>query len=294
MAAERIGPRLMYGEPDVSTADPGLFGPGSLTWRVHSDPASLVGGVRALLLQALHPVAMAGVATHSDYREDPWGRLTRTAEYIAVTSFGTTQEAEHAAARVRMVHHKLGVDAPELLMWVHAGFVDSLLTSYRRTVRMSDTDADRYVSEQTEAARLIGLDPATVFTTVAELNDYIESMRPTLQITPEALEAARFVVVPPMDIRLRWLTPAQGLWGTLAGTAFASLPSWARAMYGQGTGAFAAVLAPVFSGIPVISDLQAQLALRAWRRTLLALPESVRKGPHVAAAEQRLGLASIS
>ena len=286
------GPSLIYGEPDVTTPDPGLFGPDSITWRVHSDPASVVGGVRALLLQALHPVAMAGVATYSDFREDPWGRLSRTAEYIGVTSFGTVDEAERAAARVRMVHNKLGVDAPDLLMWVHAGFVDSLLSSYRRSVRMSDTDADAYVLEQRESARLIGLDPATVFSTQAELRAYIDSVRSTLAITPEALEAARFIVVPPMESKVRWLTPAQGLWATLAGTAFASLPSWARRMYAEGTGPLATILAPAVTGIPVLSELQARLAMRAWRTTLLALPESVRKGPHVAAAHQRLGLIS--
>ena len=190
-------PNLIYGQPDITSSDPGFFGPGSMTWKVHADPASLVGGVRALLLQALHPVAMAGVSQYSDFREDPWGRLTRTAEYIGVTSFGTTEEAERAAARVRMVHNKLGVDAPDLLMWVHAGFVDSLLNTYRRTVRMSDADADQYVKEQLESARLIGLDPSTVFSTVDELRQYIQSMRPTLSITPEAMEAARFIVVPP-------------------------------------------------------------------------------------------------
>lgn len=284
------GPALIYGEPDTTTPDPGVFGPDSLTWRVHADPSGLVGGVRALLMQALHPVAMAGVAQHSDYREDPWGRLTRTAEYIAVISFGTTAEAEKAASRVRMVHNRLGVDADDLLLWVHAGFVDSLLSSYRRSVGLSDNEADEYVREQREAARLVGLDPQNVFGSVRELHSYLDEMRPTLSITPEALEAARFVVVPPMDAKLRWLTPAQGLWATLAGTAFGTLPGWARRMYGQGTGALASVLAPAFAGIPFVTDFQATLALKTWRRTLLALPESVRKGPHVAAAEQRLGL----
>jgi uncharacterized protein (DUF2236 family) len=284
------GPELLYGEPDSSTPDPGLFGPGSMTWRVHGDPSGLVGGVRALLLQALHPEAMAGVAAHSDFREDPWGRLTRTAEYIAVTSFGTSAEAEAAAARVRMVHRRLGVDRPDLLLWVHAGFVDSLLGSYTRSVGLSPGQADAYVLEQQEAARLIGLDPAEVFGSVADLQDYLRGTRPVLQITPAAMEAARFVVVPPMDARVRWLTPAQGLWATLAATAFASLPTWARRMYGQGTGPLASVVSPALGGVPVLSDLQATLAVKVWRRTLLALPESVRKGPHIRAAEARLGL----
>jgi uncharacterized protein (DUF2236 family) len=284
------GPPLIYGTPDTTTPDPGLFGPGSLSWRVHGDPAGLVGGVRALLLQALHPEAMAGVAAHSDFRDDPWGRLVRTAEYIGVTTFGTCAEAEAAAERVRMVHHRLGVDRPDLLLWVHAGFVDSLLSSYRRTTGMSPADADGYVREQREAARLIGLDPTDVFDSVSALRDYMRQTRQVLDITPAALEAARFVVVPPMQARVRWLTPAQGLWATLAATAFASLPAWARRMYGQGAGPLSPLVSTAAGGLPVISDLQATVAIRVWRRTLLALPTSVRKGPHLTAAEQRLGL----
>jgi uncharacterized protein (DUF2236 family) len=284
------GPELLYGEPDSTSPDPGLFGPESMTWRVHGDPSGLVGGVRALLLQALHPEAMAGVAAHSDFREDPWGRLVRTAEYIAVTSFGTTTEAEAAGARVRMVHRRLGVDRPDLLLWVHAGFVDSLLSSYTRTVGLSPAQADAYVLEQREAARLIGLDPTDVFGSVSDLKDYMRRTRSVLAITPAAMEAARFVVVPPMDARVRWFTPAQGLWATLAATAFASMPAWARRMYGQGAGPFAALVSPALGGLPVVSDLQATVAVKVWRRTLLALPENIRKGPHIKAAEERLGL----
>lgn len=286
------GPQLVYGDPDTTTPDAGLFGPESVSWRVHADPAALVGGVRALLLQALHPEAMAGVARYSDYREDPWGRLLRTAEYIAVTTFGTTEEAEHAAAVVRRVHARLGLDAPELLLWVHAGFVDSLLSSYQRSVGhgLSRADADRYVDEQRIAARLIGLAPSDVFATVADMRDYLTAMRPQLHITPEAREAARFVVVPPMAATVRWLTPAQGLWAGLAATAFASLPAWARAEYGRDLGLASPVVASALHGVPFLADRQADLAVRGWRRALLALPLSVRSGPHVQAAAQRLGL----
>lgn len=286
------GPQLVYGDPDITSTDVGLFGPGSMSWRVHADPAALVAGVRALLLQALHPEAMAGVARYSDYREDPWGRLLRTAEYIAVTTFGTTQEAEHAAAVVRRVHARLGLDHPELLLWVHAGFVDSLLSSYQRSVgdRLSGADADRYVEEQRVAARLIGLAPGDVFSTVRDLRDYMTHMRPTLRITAEAREAARFVVVPPMAATVRWLTPAQGLWAALAATAFASLPAWARAEYGRDLGVVTPVISRALHGVPVLADLQADLAVRGWRRALLALPLSVRTGPHLQAAATRLGL----
>jgi uncharacterized protein (DUF2236 family) len=115
--------------------DPGLFGPDSVTWQLHADPAVALGGLRALMLQTLHPLAMAGVAEHSDFRDDPWGRLFRTADYIAAVTYGTTEEAHRAAARVRRVHRRLRgvepesgrgyrVDDPALLLWVHCCEVD--------------------------------------------------------------------------------------------------------------------------------------------------------------------------
>ena len=277
---------FVYGEPDRDTPDPGLFGPGSVSWRIHSDPSSGLAGVRALLLQALHPTAMAGLAAHSSYREEAWSRLFRTAQYIAVITFGTTAEAERAAAKVRGVHRRLGLDDPELLMWVHFGFVDSLLSTYRRTAGLTPAEADAYVAEQVTAARLIGLDPATVPSTTAELDAYLASVRPTLGITPEAREGARFILLPPMRNDIRWLTPAVPAWAGLAATAFALQPRWARSMYGGGLGGVA------LGGIPGVTDWQATLAARGWRTALMALPESIRRGPHVSAAEQRLGLAA--
>src|SRR3954468_20173116 len=93
--------------------DPGLFGPDSVTWRIHADPVMALGGLRALLLQAVHPVAMAGVAGHSGFRDDPWGRFLRTANYVAVVSFGAVAEAERAAARVRGLHRRVRGVEPE-------------------------------------------------------------------------------------------------------------------------------------------------------------------------------------
>src|SRR4051794_41750528 len=95
----------------MAPGDPGLFGPDSVTWRVHAAPSMLVGGLRALLVQALQPLAMAGVDQHSDYHDDPWGRLRRTTEYVLTTTYGDTATAEHAGAVVRAVHrHVRGVD----------------------------------------------------------------------------------------------------------------------------------------------------------------------------------------
>ncbi len=152
----------------------GFFGPDSVTWRVHSDPSFSVGGLRALLLQALHPVAMDGVARFSGgFKEEPWPRLIRTATYVDTLTFGTRTEAVEAVARVRSIHKRLGsteettgrtyrVDDPDLLLWVHCCEVDSLLTVARRAgLPLTDADADRYVAEQVTAAELIGVPPRT-------------------------------------------------------------------------------------------------------------------------------------
>ncbi len=96
----RLARTLAFGDPDRETPDPGLFGPTSVSWRLHGDVIAGVGGLRAILMQGLLPEAMASIVQHSDYRKDPWGRLFRTAEYIGVITYGTTAEAERAAAIV--------------------------------------------------------------------------------------------------------------------------------------------------------------------------------------------------
>lgn len=281
--ATPAGPAL-----DRVTADPGLFGPDSVSWRVHGDPAAFVGGVSALLLQALHPEAMTLLAAHSDFRTDPWGRLSRTAEYIAVTTFGTTAEANAAGARVRMVHRRLGVDRPHLLAWVHATFVFSILDAVGRGgLRLSAAERDRYVAEQQRAAALVGVDPVDAPGSEEELGSYLRAVRSDLAATPQARTAAAFVLLPPMPRTIRWLTPAQPAWAGVALTAFLLLPRWARALYGAGDPAGLGSL--LATGSPV-RDLQATVNLRALRLAALALPEPVRRGPHLTAARERLGL----
>src|SRR5207248_7058141 len=149
----------------------GMFDPDSVTWRLHADPSMLIGGMRALLVQALHPLAMAGVEQHSDYRADPWGRLQRTVEYVLTTTYGTLEEAEAAGRIVQAVHKRVnGTDPvtgktysaedPDLLVWVHAVEVHSFLSAYRRygSSRMTEADADRYIAEQVGGAALVGLE----------------------------------------------------------------------------------------------------------------------------------------
>jgi len=264
--------------------DPGLFGPDSMTWRIHADPVMGVGGLRALHLQALHPLAMAGVAQHSDFRADPWGRLMRTVGYVTTVSFGTTEQACRAAARVRGIHRPLHgvepesgqayrVDDPELLRWVHCCLADSFLTTFRRAGGdLTPAEADRYVAEQVRAAELVGLDPYAVPATVAQLDAYFALMRPELRASAEARRAAAFVLLPPMPSRR--LVAAKPAWAGIAGTAFALLPRWARRRY----------------GVPALptTDLAATAAVRALRASLLLVPPHVREGPPVRAARARV------
>src|SRR6185503_8700454 len=119
------------------SGDLGLFGPDSVTWRLHSEPILMLGGLRSLYLQSLHPRAVAGVSQNSGYRADPWGRLNRTSEFVGTVVFGSTAEVEAAASRVRRLHSRMSatdprtgerfrVDEPDLLRWVHVAEVESL------------------------------------------------------------------------------------------------------------------------------------------------------------------------
>jgi uncharacterized protein (DUF2236 family) len=278
--------------PSISdfTADEdrlGFFGPDSVSWRIHSDPSFSVGGIRALLLQALHPVAMDGVHQFSaGFRTDPWPRLTRTAEYVATLTFGTRRDALRAVRRVRGMHAPLAgteqstgrsyrVDDPDLLLWVHSSEVDSLLSVARRAgVPLTDTDADRYVAEQVVAATLIGVPEADVPTTVEELGAYFERVRPELALTPPARAAYGFIVLPPMPGWVQLLTPARPGWAGLASLGVATLPRWARRMYGL----------PAFG----LTEPAATAAVKALRQTALAVPARVRESPIVRAARQRV------
>jgi uncharacterized protein (DUF2236 family) len=265
----------------------GFFGPDSVTWRVHADPVFSVGGLRALLLQALHPVAMDGVATFSEgFRTDPWPRLVRTAAYVDTLTFGTRREALRAVRRVRGIHRGLAgveprsgrayrVDDPDLLLWVHCCEVDSLLDVARRAgVVRTDEDADRYVAEQVTAAVLVGCTAADVPRTVAELAGYVDRVRPSLALTPAAREALRLVVSPPMPAWVRFLTPARPAWGTLASLAVATLPRWARRMYS-------------LPGLE-LTDAAATGAVRAFRLGMMRLPQRVRRSPIVWAGFERV------
>jgi uncharacterized protein (DUF2236 family) len=272
--------------PVGSGADPGLFGPDSVTWQVVAEPILWLAGVRSLLLQALHPVAMAAVADHSGFREDPWGRLMRTSQYVGVTTYGTTLEAHRAAARIRGVHRRLrGVeplsgrayraDDPDLLLWVHCAVVESFLTTVQRCGAHLGTDAaDRYYAEQVTSAALVGIDPDVVPASEAQMREYFASMRPQLRLSPQAQQVARFIILPPLDRPLVYV--GRPVWAGFATLAFAMLPRWARRMYH-------------LPGVPT-TDLAASLQGQVLRTALQTLPRTMREGPHMTAAKERLGI----
>jgi uncharacterized protein (DUF2236 family) len=218
--------------------DQGLFGPQSVAWRLHADSTMLIAAMRALLVQALEPRAMAGVEQHSDYQADPWRRLDRTVRFILGTTYGDTATAEAAADAVRKIHERVrgtdpvtgrtySADDPDLLLWVHAVEVHSVVVTYRRyAARLSDADADRYVDEMAVVAELLGLPPDMAPRSMAALRDYLRGMDDQLQATPAARRAMRLIFAPPMPLALRplWVVPATA--------TVAVLPRVARRHYG--------------------------------------------------------------
>ncbi|MBU3705068.1 MAG: DUF2236 domain-containing protein [Mycobacterium sp.] len=201
--------------------------------RVHADASMFVGGLRALLLQSLHPLAMAGVAEHSDYRGDPWGRLQRTSTFLAVTTFGTASDAQRAVDRVRGIHRRVHgtapdgrpyrADDPHLLEWVHIAEVDSFLRAYQRygAAPLDQTARDTYVADTARVATALGvIDPPR---SEAELAKRLSAFRPELRATDSAREAARFLLItPPLPLL------ARAPYGVLSAAAVALLPPWAR------------------------------------------------------------------
>ena len=265
----------------VAPQDEGFFGPASVAWRVSTDLAAPVAGLRSLLIQALHPLAMAGVDQHSDWRRDPVGRLAATSSYLATVSFGDRAAAERAAARVRRIHeHVHGTDPvtgrpyaasdPALLLWVHATLVESTMVACELFgTPLAPADGDRYVSEMAVAAELVGIPAALVPSDLAGLRQYLSSVRPELRCTPAATDAAAFLLDPPgldPDIAEIWQDVRDG--------ATAAMPDWALQMYGYPMpGALTparraeirqalGVLDVVFLGEPGVLEARQRIALR--------------------------------
>lgn len=226
----------MTREPPPPCTDPGLayIPPDSVVRRIHGDlPSMLIGGLSALLFQMLHPLAMAGVAQHSQYRSDPLGRLERTASFLGTTTFGTRSEAREAIERVRRVHARVTGTArdgrhysagdPDLLTWVHAAEVSSFLSAARAyaPVRPTADEQDAYLDQMAVVASDLGA--VDVPRSVAELDAYFVAVRPRLSFTPEARDARNFVL---RGVG-RWPHEV-ATYSLLVGAAQGVLPAWAR------------------------------------------------------------------
>ena len=214
---------------------PRWFGEDRPIRTVHADASMFVGGLRALLLQTLHPRAMAGVAQHSDYRHDPWGRLQRTADFLAATTYGTAEVAQQTVDRVAAVHRRVtgttrdgqpyAASDPHLLRWVHVAEVDSFLAAHRAygALPLGSDGRDGYVADMAVVARALGV-PAPP-TTERALADQLAAFRHELRSTPESRDAVRYLVTnPPLPV------PARPVYGALVTAAIATLPAWSRPM----------------------------------------------------------------
>lgn len=256
----------MFGPPPIDAArdrgDVGLTGPGSASWRVIGEPAAIAGGLRGLLVQVSHPLAMAGVADHSAFREDPLGRLQRTSAYVTVSTFGSTREALQVARRVRAVHPRVvgtapdgrayRADDPRLLTWVAIALTSSFLTADRlwAPFPVRGADADAFVLEQSRIAALLDpavdldvllgdpdaqaelragrlplpmLDDGTLPRSVAELEAVLASFDTELGVNHQGRDALRFLARPPIP------TSARGGYQVLLAGAIGSLGPRLRA-----------------------------------------------------------------
>ncbi|MCD2189368.1 oxygenase MpaB family protein [Actinomycetospora soli] len=247
--------------------DEGLFGPGSVTWRVHVEPVLWIAGMRALLLQSLHPRVMRGTYQNSALFDPKkaWPRFQRTVEFVGTRTFGSTAEVEAVAGRVRRLHTTLRgydpdgtpfrLDEPEHLLWVHVCEIDSYVDVARRARVLDDADADTYVAENVRAAEVVGLDPAIVPSSRAEMAAYFDRMRPGLRMTDEARLGVGGLLRPqphaPAGIAVAL--------STIAGLALGTLPRWARRMYG-------------LPGLPT-TDAATTAALRLTRGATTLLPD---------------------
>ena len=227
-------PGEQYHDPP---GDAGLFGPDSVTWRVHADISMFVGGISALMLQTLHPLAAAAVAEHSRYREEPLQRLSRTASFVAATTYGSTAVADSAIATVRAVHRRVvgvapdgrpyAANDPELLTWVHVAEAVSFLRAYRRYCPspVGAADIDRYYAETAVVAERLGA--AGVPRSRREVHDYLAGLRPQLAAGDQARDLFAFLRRPLAKDPVT--TAAHTL---LIQAAVGLLPGWARELHG--------------------------------------------------------------
>ncbi|AMK29295.1 oxygenase MpaB family protein [Pseudomonas mosselii] len=236
---------LALGQLDLESpkGDPGLFGPQSISWRVHGDfPSMLVGGISALMLQLLHPLALAGVWDHSNFRQDLLGRLRRTSQFISGTTFGSTRDAEWLIDKVRTIHLKVTGTAPDgrpyaasdpdLLTWVHVAEVSSFLAAHLRyrNPHLPRAEQDAYYDEIALIAERLGA--RDVPRSCAEVDEYLRRMRPQLQCDARSLEVVDILLKAPAPSRM-----AEPVGKLMLKAGIDLLPEWACAMLGLHLGA---------------------------------------------------------
>jgi uncharacterized protein (DUF2236 family) len=280
----------------------GGYTPDSAIWRLHSEPLILLGGGRVLLIQAAHPLALAGFLAHSTYDRDPWNRLWRTSRAFGDAIFGEADEAEEVGRRVRAMHRRIrgrtrerfgpfpagtpyAADAPDLLEWVHTTFVENTLTTYQRLVRtLSREEQDAYVRDTRPLGRLFGVPEERLPATAADVYRYVGDMlsSDTIVVTSAAHETARRTVLgPPLPLHLR------PLWPAVNAVTAALLPPSIRAGYGIGwdpvrDAAFSAWSATLRHG--VVRAVPARVRLEVAAQALKLMPGDYARGPRARAA----------
>jgi uncharacterized protein (DUF2236 family) len=277
---------LPYTERPIPIADPdpdsGLFGPGSVTWRVMAEPLLMLGAGRALLMQAAHPLVAEGAIEHSAYATEPFARFRRTVEWVTVVCYGTTAEARrasrgvnrlhvpvrgrlsraHATAQVRGGAAYSGRD-PELLLWVHATFVDTMLVSHDAFVGgLSTADADQFVREWGAVGALMGVPESRLWPDRASLRAYVHDRVATGVVAPGAGSrlVAQTVLNPPASS-----AAVRAGFAVLSFTTVGLLPAAVRSGYRIGW-------------TPAHTAAHAALRMSV-RRLRVALPERLRRSP---------------
>lgn len=271
---------LSLGQLDMENpkGDPGLFGPDSVSWQVHGDFGSmLIGGISALMLQALHPLALAGVWDHSNFRQDMLGRLRRTGQFVAGTTFGSTQDANWLIDKVRTIHLQVvgtapdgrpyAASDPQLLTWVHVAEVSHFLAAHLRyrNPDLSLADQDRYYDEIAQIAERLGAqDVPRSRQAVAE---YLQDIRPQLVCDDRSREVLRLLLAAPAPSHL-----AKPFGALMMRAGIDLLPDWASTMLGLSQ-----------------SPLQRQMIRTSVNRSVPLLRWAVRNGS-VQRARRRMGL----
>jgi uncharacterized protein (DUF2236 family) len=220
----------------------GLFGPGTMTWRIHSDPLIGLAALRSLALRVLHPEGLPAVFATARRVDDPWDRLTWTLRHLGVTTFGNGAEVAVAGARMRAVLMQINGmtdngeqyrgDDPDLVRWLHCCQVASFVEVTRRGgLELTAAETDTYLREQRRMATVWGLEPDEVPASRSELTRYFRAVRPRLRMTAPARAFIDAIITPGLPEMMALTQPNRPVWAPVAGLAFGTLPSWARRLY---------------------------------------------------------------